>query len=377
MTRAASALLLAAGALLLQTACGAAPPPVDNQYPRVVGPLDPRVGVHTRLTDEPDAAKIARTTAMVRAMGAGSMVEYFPWAYFEPQRDQWDWSHPDLVMGEAARQGLRVYARIDLVPDWIRPVGSASRLLPPGAVDTYADAVARFAERYASSLAGIIVWNEPNVAYEWGFQPVRVDDYAQMLQETSTAVRQAAPGVRIFAAGLAPTLEQSDQALDDLDYLDDLYAAGAGAWIDGVAVHAYGWQSPPDEAPAPDRINFRRTELLRDVMVSHGDAAKPMIISEGGWSDYPRWTKAVHSAQRIAYTVGAYQLAAADWPWLESANFWVFRLPKPAHNYNDGYAFVASDFTPLPVYDAVQSYVESEVGETGGTTPTGAMMPDR
>ncbi len=41
---------------------------------------NPKVGVHTRFTDEVEEWKIQRTLVMVREMGALWTVEYFPWA---------------------------------------------------------------------------------------------------------------------------------------------------------------------------------------------------------------------------------------------------------------------------------------------------------
>jgi len=63
---------------------------VAIQPPRVlvvIGPQqevqtrNPKVGVHTRFTDEVEEWKIQRTLVMVREMGASWVVEYFPWAY--------------------------------------------------------------------------------------------------------------------------------------------------------------------------------------------------------------------------------------------------------------------------------------------------------
>ena len=62
--------------------------------------------------------------------------------------------------------------------------------------------------------------------------------------------------------------------MNDLDFLQGMYDAGAKDAFDILAVHAYGWQEPPDAPPAPDRINWRRTELLRQIMERNGDAAK-------------------------------------------------------------------------------------------------------
>src|SRR6185503_15888228 len=51
--------------------------------PQTVITQHPTVCVHTRLTDEVDEWKIQRTLMMVREMGAKTIVEYFPWAYYE------------------------------------------------------------------------------------------------------------------------------------------------------------------------------------------------------------------------------------------------------------------------------------------------------
>jgi hypothetical protein len=54
-------------------------------------------------------------------------------------------------------------------------------------------------------------------------------------------------------------------------------------------------------------------------MVEAGDGGKPIPVTEAGWNDHPRWTKAVRPPQRIEYTLQALELAAAQWPW---ANWW-------------------------------------------------------
>ena len=52
---------------------------------QVVYTVNPKLGIHTRLTDEVEPWKIKRTLEMVREMGAPWIVEYFPWAYVEEQ----------------------------------------------------------------------------------------------------------------------------------------------------------------------------------------------------------------------------------------------------------------------------------------------------
>ncbi len=139
-----------------------------------------------------------------------------------------------------------------------------------------------------------------------------------------------------------------------------MYAAGAAPFFDSLAIHAYGWAGDPDEPADPNAINFRRTELMRAIMVENGDGAKHAMITEGGWNDHPRWTRAVHPAQRIDYTLRAYAIADAEWPWLDALCIWVFRFPWDQKSYQDYYTFVRTDFEPKPIYEEVQRYTAGE-----------------
>jgi hypothetical protein len=351
---ASAGLALVALILLGLTGCGSPPAPLPAP-PAALPRLQTMLGVHTRLTDEAEQTKIDRTLEMVRAMGAGWVVEYFPWAYHEPRPGRYEWDHVDQVVDQAERLGLRVIARIDMVPAWARPPESTPKLLPPEYVDEYVEFLRQFARRYAGRLDGLLVWNEPNLSFEWGFRTVSADEYAALLRQAYVVVKAEDPQLRVVAAGLAPTLEESDQALSELIYLRQLYAAGAAPYFDALAGHAYGWQSPADEPPDPTRINFRRLELQRQIMVEEGDGAKPILVTEAGWNDHPHWTKAVRPAQRITYTLQALELAAAQWPWAELVALWAFRLPTVAHNYNDYYTLVSTDFEPKPIYEALRA----------------------
>ncbi len=59
---------------------------------RTVETTNPKLGIHTRLTDEVEPWKIKRSLEMVREMGAPWIVEYFPWAYVEAAPDRFDWT---------------------------------------------------------------------------------------------------------------------------------------------------------------------------------------------------------------------------------------------------------------------------------------------
>jgi len=319
---------------------------------------NPKLGVHTRLTDEVEEWKIKRTLSMVREMGARWVVEYFPWAYIEPEPGRDSWAHSDLVVEHAERQGLALIARLGYVPAWLRPEQSAPSLLQAESRRIFADFCARFARRYRGAVRYVIVWNEPNLAQEWGFRPPSPSEYSEMLRLCYPALKAEDTSLKVLAGALAPMPSPlSDPlAMDDLAYLEGMYAGGASAYFDALAVHAYGWAYPPDDAPSTERVNFRRTELIRALMVAYGDTGKPCFVTEAGWNDHPRWTRAVSPAERMLYTQQAYDLALRQWPWCEAVAMWAFRFPWPQRTYQDHFSFVAPDFTPRAVYEAVRQY---------------------
>ena len=141
----------------------------------------PVLGVHTRLTDEVEEWKIKLSLEMVREMGATTIVEFFPWAYYQGENGEIAWQHPDLVMKHAEAQGLRVIARIGLTPEWARPEETTLNYLDQDGYADFAAFATEFAKRYEDSLHAIIVWNEPNLSFEWGYEETTPADYVALL----------------------------------------------------------------------------------------------------------------------------------------------------------------------------------------------------
>lgn len=329
---------------------------------QTVATLNPKIGVHTRLTDEVEEWKIQRTLEMVREMGSPWIVEYFPWGYYEPQKGHYAWGHADTVVDHAVNQGLTVIARIDFVPEWARPADTTYRYLDRDHFADYADFIYAFVQHFKGKIHSIVIWNEPNLSFEWGYRQPDPEAYTELLCMAYQRAKEADPDIQVLAAGLAPTTapEGNEWGLDDLIFLQRMYDAGAGACFDGLAVHAYGLTASPDDPADPEQINLARTELLRDVMVRNGDADKLVYITEGGWNDHPRWNKGVRPYQRIIYTVRAYQKALEEWPWCAAMCLWAFRFPWAQNSYQDYYTFVTTTFIPKPVYIETEHYAHGE-----------------
>jgi hypothetical protein len=330
--------------------------------PQQVQTLNPKVGVHTRLTDEVEEWKIQRTLQMVREMGSPWITEYFPWAYSEPSKGHYEFGHADTVINHALAQGLTVLARVDMVPAWARPDGTTDRYLDASHFSDYGDYIYAFVNHFRGRIHYLIIWNEPNLSFEWGYRQPDPVEYANLLRIASIRAKEADPTIQVLAAGLAPTTAPpgDEYGYNDLLFLQRMYDAGAGQYLDGLAVHAYGMTFPPDDPADPNVINFSRAELLYQVMARNGDGAKKVYITEGGWNDNPRWTRAVRPYERIEYTIRAYDKALKEWDWCAAVCLWAFRFPWTQNTYADSYAFVTTTFIPKPIYQEVKHYTHGE-----------------
>lgn len=328
--------------------------------PQTVLTQRPQMCVHTRLIEEVPEFRMQQTMRAIREMGVDTIVEFFPWAYVERSRGIDDWSQADKIFKYARNQGIKVYARFGLVPQWARPDDpehpTTFNYLPEESFNDFAAYAARFTARYQDALAGVIIWNEPNLSFEWGFQPVDPIGYTKLLSVVSPAIRAVAPEIPILGGALSPTIAEGPEALDDLTYLRAMLDAGAGQYFDVLSAHTYGFGLPPDLPPDPESLNFRRIELLRMILDSYGLTRMPIAITESGWNDHPRWAQAVTPAERLTYTIDAYELARQQWPTVEKLCLWVFRFPAPINSYPDGYTLVSTDFDYKPLYYALQDY---------------------
>ncbi|MCK5921848.1 MAG: hypothetical protein KAG66_12955 [Methylococcales bacterium] len=337
-----------------------APSLITPGPPQKVATTHPILGTHTRLTDEVEPWKIQRSLQMVREMGSPWIVELFPWAYYQGENGNINWDHPDQVIAHAHAQGLTIVARIGLTPSWARPEDTPLNYLDADGYAAFAAFAAAFAERYQDQVSYIIVGNEPNLSFEWGYRPTTPQDYVDLLEEVYTAVKSTTPHMQILAGALAPTLEPagSPWGLNDLEYLHGMYAAGAADYFDGLAVHAYGLTFPPEAAPAPDILNFRRVELVRQIMLDFDDGETDIFITESGWNDHPRWTMGVRPGQRIQYTLDAVQYAEENWPYVKLVAVWAFRYPAPKKSYVDYFTLVTPEFVAKPIYDELQIFTK-------------------
>jgi len=239
-----------------------------------------------------------------------------------------DWSHTDLIVKHTEDAGLDLLARIDRAPSWTGAQGDG----PPGNLADLGDFVYAVASRYRGRIRAYQIWNEPNLAREWGGTP-NAGQYVELLRVAYESIKNADPAAIVISAGLSPTGSQPPEAIPDDVYLTQLYQAGASNYFDVLGVNAPGFKAPPEMSPDEVMANqevyghgrwfcFRRVEDLRQIMVQHGDSDKQVAVLEFGWTTDPRpyspynW-HAVDEATQAQYLVRAYQYAKEHWsPWI-------------------------------------------------------------
>lgn len=300
----------------------------------------------------------------IAAAGFRSVRQRFPWEQIEPAPGVFQWAPWDAIVTEATARGLELAAVLDGSPAWARPpADAANSLAPPASRADFGRFAAAFAQRYGSSLRLYQVWNEPNIAPHWGSRSVDAADYSGLLREAAVQLRSADPDAMILLAALAPTTEPGGLNQSDLAYLDALYAAGAAPWFDAAAAQPYGFDRPPEDDPAPERLNFRRAELLRQVMLRRGDAATPLWLSAFGWRSAADevggpWPS-VSVETQAAWAAAAMEWARRYWDWTVGLAWAVWQPAAPPSDPRWGFALVSADGEPSPTLESLSDWMHT------------------
>ncbi len=285
----------------------------------------------------------AQNVGLIKGMGFNWVKFQMPWKEVEPAPGSYNWGFWDDVIGAYAGNGIKVLLSIPKAPDWARP-GDDDKSVegPPADPIKYAEFVGRVADRYRGKVQAIEVWNEQNLYYEAGGQGrVNPANYVELLKAAYTGIKSVNPDMIVVSGALTPTGAPPPAALDDVEYLRQMYANGAKGFFDAVGAHPSGFANPPDALYQggdfdPNRgfddhrsFFFRNTmEEYRQVMVANGDGDKTIWPTEFGWPVWrftgdARFTFAQeNSVQRQAeYTVKAYQMGK-EWGWVGTMFLW-------------------------------------------------------
>lgn len=326
----------------------------------------------------------ARDVKLAREGGFTWVKQRFEWRYIEGNgKGRFEWNEPDRLMKAIDDAGLKVMVRLDNQPSWARADRIFPASGPPDRLSDWVDFITAVATRYKGRVDAYEIWNEPNLASEWGGDPPNAVAYVQLLRASYQAIKQADPQALVVTAGLSPTTDTSDRARSDMTYLREMYAAGAKGAFDLLGVHAAGFKAPPEADPGtvardasltnndpspPDlrRVYaFRHAEDLRGVMVEQGDTDHKVAILEMGWTSDPRANSpyrwhSVTEQEKADFLARGFRYAWANWDW--AAMMSVLYLPDPTwtRDHEQLYWSITNpDGTPREAYRALQTALRS------------------
>lgn len=286
----------------------------------------------------------------------------------------YDWGMWDNLVNQYNGAGIQVMMSIPKAPDWARPADDNRSVEgPPANSQDFADFVTAVAARYAGRVQAIEVWNEQNLWYEAGGEGrMNAAIYTDLLQRSFNGMKSVNPDMIVISGAMTPAGNVGAWAIDDWDYLRQMYANGAKGYFDVLGAHPSGFLCPamgqwttvtPQEATGdPGHGTFTNRhhswcflgtmEGYRQIMIENGDGGKSISPTEFGWAvsgnpqpgyeyardnspeEQARWIVEAYQWGKNIGWVGPMFLWNLDYgvtaPSTELANFGI--IGKPAYN---------------------------------------------
>jgi Glycosyl hydrolase catalytic core len=319
--------------------------------------------------------------------GVGSVRVPVSWALVQPvQGGAPDWGSVDPIVAGAAIAGIGVFPFVYGAPSWAVPVDkrwNSPKNLPvrtatqragwgaflAAAVQRYGPQGTFWAENPAvprRPLRTWQIWNEQNFKY-FVAKP-NPGEYGKLLKLSATTIRAADPGAKLVLGGMfAHPIEATrnlkpPQAYFAAEFLRQMYkkTPGIKSKFQGVALHPYTG-------------NYKRLtpyiEEFRDVLKVNHDAAKPLWITELGWSsdrqavEHDSFAKGPRG--QVTQLKGAFSLLEANQAkWHLRGVYW-FSIEDGAPaacNFCGGSGLFSEGFVPKPSWPAFVKFAGGRAG---------------
>jgi hypothetical protein len=259
------------------------------------------------------------STTEIDRMGAGRLgtlrINLY-WGAVQPTRaSDYDWTHYDQIVGDAASEGIRVLPTVYGSPPWVAPRPN----LPPqgGHLGDFRRFVEAAAARYGHG--GIFwqehptvpqlavnwwqLWNEVNSPSFWTRKP-NPKQYVRLLRNFHAGIESGDPSALIVLAGLFPTPDVK-HGIDSDRFLQGIYRNRAKPLFDATALHPYS---------TTPQLALERVRDIRRIMAQYRDRKARLWLTEVGWATggHPRTALTVSTRQQARYLRQTYRLMAKN-----------------------------------------------------------------
>jgi hypothetical protein len=320
----------------------------DAQTPATAASYQSRLGVGTHMRTFPQK-NMRYELQRISASGIKWIREDFSWPQIEPFKGQWDWHLTDELMTAASSAQLSVLPIANQSPMWASsdPSGAGGSTWPPRANADYARFVAAIVERYGPGgafwrahpelapkpIGAVQIWNEPWGFFSWKPEP-NPGAYAALAKAAATAVNARNPSIKVLVAGdvLQSRADKSVRPwLADLLKVDPSLPPLVDAWA--VSTYPGPRTQGPYQAKSRPEWNFGRVQMVRDMTVAAG-AARPIWLTEMGWSTGPDDPERVSEATQAHYVRDAARRAVEEWgTFVERAFVYSWDRPMDAADF--------------------------------------------
>jgi polysaccharide biosynthesis protein PslG len=326
-----------------------APPPPDAQK---------QFGISPDNIEFEDQATRDRTLDSLQAMGAQWIRFDVKWTVVQyAGSDDWDFSRYDALVDAVRARGMEVLGTLAYAPVWARSAACReSYACEPRDVDEYA----RFAQRAAAHFAGRIshweLWNEPNISGFWKPKP-NPSLYTSLIRAAYPRIKVANANAVVLAGATSPAPNDGAQ-IDEVTFLQQVYANGGQGSFDAWSHHPYTQPAPPGNVH-PDcawyQIYGTQTSI-RSLMTASGDGAKKVWGTEYG-PPTAGTPGSVSESTQAQWVTDAYRLwRSYDWA---GPLFWYSDRDEAPSGVStsawDYYGLLRHDFSPKPAWSAYRA----------------------
>jgi hypothetical protein len=240
-------------------------------------------GFFGTVIDEPAAIRPDQL-ALMRSSGVETIRVVFNWDQAQPAPGVPNFAALDQTVGLASQAGLKILPIVLYTPRWAsgKPLAGNYYLYAPRKTSYYTGFLRALVARYGphgsfwSANPGVRrvpirqwqIWNEPAFKFFWATQPY-YKTYPKLLKAAYKAVHSADRGAKVVTAGLA-----NNRANPSWKYMKRFYRYGFRHSFDVLALHPF--------ASSVSHL-LKIVEFDRAVLKAHGDARKPIYLTEISW----------------------------------------------------------------------------------------------
>jgi O-antigen/teichoic acid export membrane protein len=237
-------------------------------------------------------ADVRGLVSLAKATGAEVISTSTSFRTMKPfPRREMRFGYLDRTIAAAREAGLEVRLQVIGMPRWALEEPSHPGQPPrtQGELETWTELVTTLMQHVDGKIDYLEVWNEPNVEKGWPTGPDPTE-FARLLAATYSAVHDVSPTTQVVSGGLAS---------NDIGYLQKVYKAFKELGLDAtpfdmLGAHPFSGDHAPDSVDPAKRYdrdpfglydeNFTGFMGLHQVLVDHGDDAKPIYITQFGYS---------------------------------------------------------------------------------------------